>query len=257
MSSSLPFHPSMLLGILALLASPNLAAPEDWPEWRGAGRLGVGATATTTPSSRAGSPRSSTSLGSTSSVAARPRWPSSTSSKYSTTRDDDTRPRALCCIFTAIWSVLLLEPMTIRETQHDVPGNLALKISIRSGSKPNRGMFSRLRSLLRRAENKWRTRKPIKIEWGIDFDDRKPSTLKMDLAPGEVRAVEKGRCRACWGRQAARHTSSRAEGFFDRHTIVGEDGAGAGSKYSVSKHLPGAGSALGGQTKTELDRDLP
>ena len=41
MSSSLPFHPSMLLGILALLASPNLAAPEDWPEWRGAGRLGV------------------------------------------------------------------------------------------------------------------------------------------------------------------------------------------------------------------------
>ena len=28
-------------------------------------------------------------------------------------------------------------------------------------------------------------------------------------------------------------------------------------KFSVSKRLPGAGSALGGQTKTELDRDLP
>ena len=39
-------------------------------------------------------PRSSMSLGSISSVAARPRWPSSTSSRYSTTRDDDTRPSA-------------------------------------------------------------------------------------------------------------------------------------------------------------------
>ena len=87
---------------------------------------------------------------------------------------------------------------------HDDPERVTVKISNRSGPKPNRGMWSRLRSLLRRTRSKWRGRKPVRIKWGFDFDLKEPSVLTMALDPGEVRAVQKGRCRACWGRLVGR-----------------------------------------------------
>ena len=42
------------------------------------------------------------------------------------------------------------------------------------------------------------------IEWCVDFDGKEPAVLKMGLAPEEVRAVTKGRCRSCWGRLVGR-----------------------------------------------------
>ena len=79
-----------------------------------------------------------------------------------------------------------------------------MKINNRSAPKPNRDMWSRIRSFLRQSRAKWRGRKSIKIEWGIDFDFKDPSVLTMPLDPGNVRAVQKGRCRECWGRLVGR-----------------------------------------------------
>ena len=135
-----------------------------------------------------------------------------------------------------------------------------LTVVNRSDPRPDRGIVDRVRSLVRKFRSTRRSRKSIAVEWGVDFDFRKPAVLTMPIPPWEVKAVNKGRCMSCWGRLVGRLDRRNLKFTGIRCVVCGKtvEGEEAASEYErmMSESIRNAMNQATGRAMA-YDQDAP